>query len=450
VIARAVAWYRRWYFAVALSFFIFSPEVRRIVDWQTSVHKLSLFSALPLLGLLPALLLLAEWKDVGSFYRLVATIWVGAFGVALFIGGAAGSPLAAAYDMLEFSTPLLFGLFLASAHDDLYVLFNRVAGTMLCFAVISDAYAIYQYISPPPWDDFWVVNSGLASTGTPEPFGLRAFGTLNSYATLAHYTALTMVVNLPRLRMANWRSVIGYVPMVIALLITSDRTAWLAVTAGSTLYLVMSPRRKDALKALGLVALLCTALSVALLLSLTGSQEGASLLQSRIASLGEIGDDTSFADRQRQTSDAWHEGITEPLGQGLGSIGAAANAGASGSTNTLDNGYLARFVELGVVGCAAYLVALVLALVAIFRGYLVSLRADDTLLCSILAGSFAVQVTMLGTDLSTDTHGGLLAIMFWFSLYVASQYLTHASQAEAKTPGTAFKRPIARTFGARG
>ena len=419
------------------------------MDWQTSVHKLSLFSALPLLGLLPALLLLAEWKDVGSFYRLVAAIWVGAFGVALFIGGVADSPLAATYDMLEFSTPLLFGFFLASAHDDLYVLFNRVAGTMLCFAVISDAYAIYQYVSPPPWDVFWVLNSGLVSTGVPEPFGLRAFGTLNSYATLAHYTALTMVVNLPRLRMTNWRSVIGYVPMVIARVVSS-RTRLVAVTAGSTLYLVMSPRRKDALKALGLVALLCTALSATVLLSLNGSQEGASLLQSRLASLGEISDDTSFADRQRQTSGAWHEGISEPLGQGLGSIGVAANAGASSSTNTLDNGYLARFVELGVVGCAAYLVALVLAVVAVFRAYFMSLRAGDTLLCSILAGSFAVQVTMLGTDLSTDTHGGLLAIMFWFSLYVASQYLAHTSQAEAKTPAMPLRRTTSRAFGARG
>jgi hypothetical protein len=238
--------------------------------------------------------------------------------------------------------------------------------------------------------------------------------------------------------------------MVIALLITSDRTAWMAVTAGSTLYLVMSPRRKDALKALGLVALLCTALSATVLLSLNGSQEGASLLQSRLASLGEISDDTSFADRQRQTSGAWHEGISEPLGQGLGSIGVAANAGASSSTNTLDNGYLARFVELGVVGCAAYLVALVLAVVAVFRAYFMSLRAGDTLLCSILAGSFAVQVTMLGTDLSTDTHGGLLAIMFWFSLYVASQYLAHTSQAEAKTPAMPLRRTTSRAFGARG
>jgi hypothetical protein len=431
VIAKAAAWYRRSYFALALALFVFSPEVRRIVDWQTSVHKLSLFSVLPLLGLLPALLLLGEWKQLGPVYRLVGAIWLGAFGIALFIGGVSGSALAASYDMLEFSAPLLFAFFLSSGREDLNAVYNRVAGTMLFLAVISSCYAIYQYVSPPPWDVFWVENSGLVSTGIPEPFGLRAFGTLNAYAALAHYLALTMIVNLPRLRAANWRSVIGYVPMSIALLLTSDRTAWLAFAAGLILYVVLSPRRTYALASLGCILVLGTALSAALLVTLGGNVDVVSTLQNRLASLSDIGEDTSFNSRRQQTASALHEGMSEPLGQGLGDVGSAANAGSSASTNTLDNGYLARFVELGVIGWVAYLVALALAAVAVFRAYSASRRATDPLLSSILAGSFAVQVMLLGTELSTDSHNGLLAIVFWFSLYIGSQYLADASRSTA-------------------
>jgi O-antigen ligase len=442
VIAKTTAWYRRWYFALALALFVFSPEVRRIVDWLTSVHKLSLFSLLPLLGLMPALFLFAEWKNLGPAYRLVGAIWLGAFGVALFIGGVSGSPLAASYDMLEFSTPLLFALLLAAGHEDLNAVFNRVAGSMLFLAVIASCYAIYQYVSPPPWDVFWVENSGLVSTGIPEPFGLRVFGTLNAYAALAHYLALTMIVNLPRLRAANWRSVVGYIPVTIALLLTSDRTAWLAFAVGSILYVVLSPRRTYALASLGCILVLGTALSAALLVTLGGSVDVVSTLQNRLASLTDIGEDTSFNSRRQQTASALHEGMSEPLGQGLGDVGSAANAGSSGSTNTLDNGYLARFVELGVVGWVAYLVALVLAVVAVFRAYVASRRADDPLLSSILAASCAVQVMLLGTELSTDSHNGLLAIAFWFSLYIGSRYLADASRSTARASSRLmFARP---------
>jgi len=427
--ARATALLRRWYFAFALAAFVFSPEIRRVVDWQTSFHKLSLFSVVPLATMLPgAFLLFFAWKRLGSLYRLVSKIWLGAFGVALVLGAVAGSPASAGYDMLLFATPALFAVFLASSDEDPAASFARIAGTMLCFGVVSSLYAIYQYVSPPPWDVYWVVNSGLVSTGIPEPFGLRVFGTLNAYATFAHYIALTMIVNLPRMRPRNWPTVAAYVPCAIALLLTSDRTAWLAFAAGLLVYLIAAPSRRRAFGALLLAATLCAGVSGALLLSLKGSDDVATLVGSRFASLGAIGDDNSFADRQVQTAHALHEGVEEPLGQGLGDVGTAAVAGSTGSTNTLDNGYLARFVELGVAGCAAYLLALGIALAGVAGAYRASLREGDAAVSSVLAAALAVQVMMLGMDLSTDTHNGLLGVFFWFSLYAASRYRAQTSE----------------------
>jgi hypothetical protein len=434
--ARAISFLRRWYFAFALAAFVFSPEIRRVVDWQTSFHKLSLFSIVPLAVMLPGILLLAvEWKRLGALYRLIGKIWLGAFAVALLVGMVAGSPASAGYDMLVFTMPALFAVFLASANEELSVSYGRIAATMLFCGAISSLYGIYQYVSPPPWDVYWVVNSGLVSTGVPEPFGLRVFGTLNAYATFAHYVTLTMIVNLPRLRIRNWPAVIAYVPCTVALLLTSDRTAWLAFGAGLIVYLAAAPRRWSAFGGLALAATLCAALSGALLFSLKGSDDVASLVQARFASLAAIGDDNSFADRQVQTAHALHEGVEEPLGQGLGDVGTAAVAGSSGATNTLDNGYLARFVELGVAGCGAYLLALAIALFSVAGAYRASLRDGDTAISSVLAMALAVQVMMLGMDISTDTHNGLLGVFFWFTLYIASRYRAQTSEVAMMNEG---------------
>jgi O-antigen ligase len=399
--------------------------------------------------MLPALLLLfAEWKALGPLYRLVSKIWLGAFAAALLIGLFAGSPVAAGYDVLLFATPMLFAVFLASANEDLAVLYGRVAGTMLCLAFIASAYAIYQYISPPPWDAYWVRNADIPSVGVAEPFGLRVFGTLNAYATFAHYTALTLIVNLPRLRARNWASVVAYVPCGIALLLSIDRSAWLAFAAGLIVYLIAAADRRSTLVRLALAGAMGIVLAGTLLSSLKGSGDVVSRIAERFATLAAIGEEDSFADREAQTARALREAVDEPLGQGLGSVGTAAIAGSAGFANTLDNGYFARFVELGVVGFAAYLAALGAALFAAARAYWISLREPRSAVSSILAAALAVQVMMLFMDLSTDTHNALLGLFFWLSLYIASRYQTEAFEVAARRT-SAFPRRVALRLGAQ-
>jgi O-antigen ligase len=116
--------------------------------------------------------------------------------------------------------------------------------------------------------------------------------------------------------------------------------------------------------------------------------------------------------------------LSEPLGQGLGNVGSAAIAGASGSTMTLDNGYLSRLVELGVLGFVAYLVTLAIAFFAAWYAFRMSVTLEnrESSLPSILAVSLALQVMLLWIDLSTDSHTGILGIFFWYSIYNVSVY----------------------------
>jgi O-antigen ligase len=112
--------------------------------------------------------------------------------------------------------------------------------------------------------------------------------------------------------------------------------------------------------------------------------------------------------------------VTEPLGQGLGSVGTSSVAGASGSTTTLDNGYLARFLELGFWGFGAYAIAVCTA----FWGTLSSFRKTpitDKLQSSVFAMTLAVQCMFLGLELSSDAHNSLLGVMFWATLFFTSR-----------------------------
>jgi hypothetical protein len=441
---RMSAFVRRWYFALVLALFVFSPELRRIVDWLTSVHKFSPFSVLPLASLLlGAVFVLKEWKRLGTLFRVLCTIWLAAFSVALVIGAVSGSILAATLDMMEFCAPIAIGLFLAATHEDLAGLYRRVSGTMLFLCFLSSSYAIYQFISPPPWDVFWVVNSGLVSAGVPEPFGLRAFGTLNSYAAFAHFTALTLVLSLPRLRLANWRSVIAFVPCSIALLLTSDRTAWLSFSIGLLAYLIISPSRVTLMKSLSIATFVCAIVGGILVFTIRGSDDVVSQIQLRFATLTDIADDNSFADRTQQTNHAIRLGLSEPLGQGLGNVGSAAAAGSTGSTVTLDNGYLARLVELGVMGFIAYLVTVGGAFVASWLCLKRSRAAASLEIQTVIAVSIAIQLMMLFVDFSTDGHTGLLGIFFWLSIFVASSQFEVMRESATFAVRSVRRMPIA-------
>ncbi|MGP6190484.1 MAG: O-antigen ligase family protein [Vulcanimicrobiaceae bacterium] len=435
----------RWYFAFVLALWVLSPELRRLVDWETSFHKVSLFSILPLVAMLPGVFyLVSRWRAMGDLYRKVGAFWLVGFGYAFIIALAAGSRVSALYDALTFLLPVVFGVFLAAQASDARTVCERLSRTLLWLAAATSAYAVYQYVSPPPWDVYWVQNADLASIGQPIPFGLRVFGTLNSYGTFAQFVSLSMVFNLPRLRWPQWKTVCLYVPCALALVLTLDRTSWLALAIGCAVYVMASPERSRAVWALVSIAVFCSAVGGGLLAVTQGSSDVTSIIQQRFSSLGDLSEDSSVASRQQQTSEALHDGLAEPLGQGLGQIGTASVAGSSGSTNTLDNGYLARFVELGLVGFAAYLVAICLAFAGTFSTYRSSLRAPQAGVSNVLAMTLAVQTMFLVIETSTDTHNSFLGVIFWSTLLVASRLKASVSAGRPARAGMAFEmRPAA-------
>ena len=91
-------------------------------------------------------------------------------------------------------------------------------------------YGIYQYVVVPEWEKLWLLGSGMdSSSGSPVPYGLRVWSTLNSFGVYADMIATALLV-LP--------SCSGplVLPAAIAgglsLLFTSARTGWIGWFVG--------------------------------------------------------------------------------------------------------------------------------------------------------------------------------------------------------------------------
>jgi len=424
LIRRFVAW--RWYATLVLATWVLAPEVRRIVDWLTSFHAVSIFSVLPLLSLIPAVLVLpSAWSRAGSAYRQVSRLWFLALGYAFIVAFVSGSTYSALYSLALFAVPFLLGIVLAaSPSEDIAVVYERNVNSILWLAAFTSLYGIYQYISPPPWDVYWAQQANVeAGQGVTAAFNFRIFGTLNLAGALSNFLDFAILLNVPRLRLSRWWIGLLLVPSVIALILTEVRAEWLALALGVAIFTLLSPKRGAVLVTLGGVAALFVVV-VSLLLTVVNS-EGANQtvynIGKRISTFGALGSDASALSRQGQSDVAISEGLTEPIGQGLGASG-NSNKLAGGTGQGIDNGFVARFYEMGVVGFIVYELALLVGIVTTFRTYRRYIRARNLVAANYLAVAVASQVVLFVAEIDADHHNALAALFFWFSLFIASGF----------------------------
>jgi len=427
----------RWYAPFLLALWVLMPEARRLVDWQIGFNSLPVINLIPVVAFQPLVAVCLGRRSAlrPADFTLVMWLWIGAFVYAALVGWSAGGSLGTIYECALFAFPLLVGLWLAALNRSLARrIFERFANAALWLAVITSAYALYQFIAPPPWDVAWVLNSGLESIGKPEPFGLRIFGTMNSSGVLADFLAMAILLTLYRLRR---RTIWLFFPLLVcagALALTFARSAWLELALGLVVFVALSPRRGAALATVGAGAILTLALSMNLSL-ITGDPSSNTQVQSRLATLNDLQNDESANARADETSVALRQSLAEPLGQGLGAVGTATKLTA-GSTTVLDNGYLTRFVEMGIFGMACYLFALVVGLVMSLVRLRACYAARDDQSASLVATAVAIQVALLGAELSGDHHYALMGIVFWLVVGFTSTIAPEATQfARSRTAG---------------
>jgi hypothetical protein len=434
-------WSREWiYFALVVAAWSFTPLVRRLLDFRNGAfNPVQITSLIPFLMLLPLVLVCFKKERLERLtpaMRLLAAIWCGTFLYGFLTAAVSGSVSAAGFELVEYLVPVLAGVWLAGQGLAITETLRRLAVIFLPCAGIVAVYGVLQWIQPPPWDVLWVEGSHFAGADFPVPFGLRVFSTLNSPGTLADFMAVTMLLALPFLRLRSvwmWPLVAA---MGAALMLTLVREAWVALLVGTVIYLIVSPGRFRALPSLAVFSVIL-ALLVLNLPTLLGSGANADVITSRISTFGDVGHDASALARETEISDALNAGLSNPIGIGLGAIGAAARLGSNAQTDlgsVLDSGYLARFVELGWLGFAGYAVVVIGGPLMMLYGLRRRGRDGGPNEAALVAGAtaFAIGAALAWGDAANDAHLGLEGFLFWIALGVGS--LAASSREPAATP----------------
>ena len=417
------AWFRArpWLYAyVVLSLYAIVPGIRRVIDWKSGFSSVSIVSILPLVSLLPAAAILFGWSrgtKIGRVPLVAGWLWLGAFAYAYAVGLATGNGPSATFTFLNFVLPMCFGVYVSTLNITMEALYERIASYALALSVPIALYAIYQYAVPPPWDLYWIQQTNLVSVGIATPFGFKPFGTLNGPGSYADFIIGVVILNLPRFRFGNFLRTGAIALNIVTLALTLVRTDWISLILALLAFVALSPRKAQNLSAIAVVSIILVVFSANAAALFGNSQVGIDL-QNRFGSLTTLETDRSYRDRQEYFGDALSTAASQPTGEGLGVVGVAAKLGAFGATLNFDNGYIARFTEMGYFGTAVYLATIGFVFVCTFRRWRSLSRSGDRAGAAIAAAIVAMQVSLLFGDVSSDHHNQLSGVLFWLSFAI--------------------------------
>jgi hypothetical protein len=394
------------------------PEVRRLIDWKVGFSSISVVSAIPLLMLAPFVIPFTYGKSLRLLERpmlILGWVWFGGFTFSLAVAATTGSISAALYAYLQFFLPAIFALWVSTLNVPIRVLYDRIATFSLWLATPVALYGAMQFAAPPAWDVAWMLSAKITSIGVPLPFQLRPFSTLNGPGTFADFLVAVILLNLPRLRSPK-PLLLGQMALLLGVLaVTMVRSNWIALVIGVVVYVVLSPGRLKNLTLLGGVAILFAVL-LANVSTLLGSSQAGNDISARLDTFSNLDSDVSYNERARYWGEPLIAAATQPLGQGLGTIGTAAKLGDKGTTLDFDNGYIARFTEMGYFGTACYAFVIIGGTVLALRRHRQFAKAREIDLASIAAAVTAIQFAWLMLDVSSDHHNQLAGLFYWLSL----------------------------------
>jgi hypothetical protein len=358
----------------------------------------------------------------GRPFLAVLTIWFAAFSYAAAIAIARRAIEPPLFGFAEFCLPPAIGIWLMTRQDLFVISHARIARALLILGTIAGAYGIIQYVLAPPWDTAWLQNIDATAFGTPERFGIRVFSLLNGPEIFGLFIVTVILFNLPYLRATNYSSSLAMLIMTIALMLSMFRTAWLAVLLGVTVFAILSPDRLKTISKLAWIIAACTLGVIAALVISPDASAGDKISQ-RLTTLGDVQDDYSLQERDATRQETIQKALDRPLGAGLGATGITARlaspdvqAANDVPDRSIDNGFAARFVEMGALGFSGFLCASFLSLTVLIRRYIAVARSGERMETSLVASCIAVQIAIFTVNFSDDDARGLLGVIFFAAL----------------------------------
>lgn len=398
--AAGVLFFRRspWYVGLCVWSFCSTPLIRRLIDAQagwdpSNPALLSPYLACAFAGL-TAVHLMAKAprgpRHAAPFLLMLVCV---AYGLVLAVLG--DRTLSGLVDAMKWSAGPLVALHVLH-NGEMRLAYRKVLAASLLFAVpLMSAYGIAQYVNPMPWDVEWMENAkslGLDSIGTPQPFDVRVFATMNSPGSFGALLAFGILIAFQsRLLVMLPVTILG----AVALMLTQYRSVWMATLIGVA-YIVMLGSRRSYGRMVGVFAVVAIALGLTAL-----APQMQDNIVERFQTLGTLSADESGEDRLHQYVSFFSSGSGSSsdaiVGEGLASFGAFRSLDKKATTVT-DSGIIEIFSVYGIVFGTIFLLCLGAIVAVVFS----SVRKPETdlyrgatiaFLCLIPFGSIFVGET---------------------------------------------------------
>lgn len=335
------------------------------------------------------------------------------------IGIILNSPQPAILDFMGWVAPIFFGFHLFTHWRDYPHYRRALQRTFLWGVIVMGGYGVIQYLTAPPWDQYWMTNAllyeGLNSIGTPEPLGIRVFSTLNAPQPFASImmAGLLLLLTIPS-RKQIFAGGLG----AISALLSLARSAWLSLIVGLLVF-VPSLRQGLQIRLIGslLILLLVT-------VPVVFTEPIASAILPRVQSLINTSGDNSARDRAEGYQRLLGQAFSDITGHGMGFVLQDSSIGSR------DSGILSLWFKLGWLGALPYLLGIGLLVSSLFSTTVSQFDLFASAARAIAVGTFA----QIGFNIVTT---GQFAMVLWAFLGIgmaARQY--HSHQIRAQTLST--------------
>lgn len=382
-----------------------APELRRIVDYYTSYSENSLIILTPFLvagiAFFPALKNVTRLAQPLRFpLALIALALLYAYVIGVVNNGLLG----ATFDLLNWGVPMISGFYLLT-HQHYKDVFRRA--TLITFTwglLVMGLYGLVQFLYVPPWDAYWMTQAllvdNLNSIGTPEPFKVRVFSTLNAPGPLAIVLMAGLLLLLSSGGVLRWFTLAsGLLGFGLSLV----RSAWGGWILGLLVFSASLPL-KARLRFLGLMMVL-----IVLAIPLFSVGPVAEVLGDRFDTLTDLQSDISFRERLALYGDLPSFVSDNLLGQGLGSTGVATGlTSRKESIQNLDSGIIAVLYSFGMLGSLYFVAGTIGLLYHAFR------LIDGT--NPISTASLSITVAAFSQIVFGNAWTGVSGAVLWFFL----------------------------------
>jgi hypothetical protein len=389
----------RAYVGFTLWIWFLTPEIRRLIDFRSGYTEPNLALLAPFFVASIGGLAIVTHARRGTLIIPTPLLFCGTsvlygFAVSVFLGASNETIFA----FLNWLSPILFSLYLVLNYTDYPAIRKTFETNLAIGAGFMGAYGVYQFVTAPPWDVYWLNNISIGlidpSFGQPVPFGLRVWSTLNSagpFANVMMACLLLLFVTPNRFKLPF--SVFGY----LGFLLSSVRTAWLGFLIGLAL-LMRGQKPATIVKLIGSLLLL-----VACLVPVISSPELAPVLGDRVKTFSNLGQDESFRERQDMYQIMFEIIRQQPFGHGLHNGEIVRNL-------VVDSGFLIMLFSLGWAGTVLYLAGVVIFL------FTKQTTADDKFPWVMKAICIAYLAQLVGGIMFVNVTGA----MFWMCYGMAT------------------------------